>query len=180
MIKLSMEELDRMTPGEFREAPKNPVVIVLDNLRSQHNIGSIFRSADAFCAESICLCGITATPPHREIHKTALGATESVDWKYYDSTTEAILKLKEKKFTIVGVEQTRQSIPLPVFHPEKYLPVALIFGNEVNGIDENVLDLCDTCVEIPQYGTKHSLNVSVSAGIMLWHIVFSMHYSDPV
>ncbi len=180
MIKLSMEELNRLTPGEFRKTPKNPVVIILDNLRSQHNIGSIFRSADAFCAESICLCGITATPPHREIHKTALGATESVDWKYYGSTAEAILELKEKKYTIVGVEQTRQSIPLHCFQPGKYLPVALVFGNEVNGIDEKVLDLCDAFVEIPQYGTKHSLNVSVSAGVLLWHVVFSVHFSHPV
>lgn len=176
MIKLTMEELNRMTPGEFREVPKNPVVIVLDNLRSQHNTGSIFRSADAFCAESVCLCGITATPPHREIHKTALGATETVAWKYYETTSEAILALKKRNFTVVGVEQTRHSLPLPAFQPGNCLPIALVFGNEVNGIDENVLSLCDLFVEIPQYGTKHSLNVSVSAGIMLWHIVFSTHF----
>jgi tRNA G18 (ribose-2'-O)-methylase SpoU len=177
MQKLRTEELNRKTIEEFKQAKKNPVMVVLDNLRSQHNIGSIFRTCDAFLMEGIYLCGITATPPHREIHKTALGATNSVVWKYYPTTLEAVDALKRQGYYLLAVEQTLQSCPLshlPLSTPEKY---ALVFGNEVQGIDPAVLDLCHASVEIPQCGTKHSLNVAVSAGIVLWE--FFKQYQNP-
>jgi 23S rRNA (guanosine2251-2'-O)-methyltransferase len=168
MRKLTMDELGRLTTEQFKESKKMPVVIVLDNIRSLSNIGSVFRTADAFRIECIMLCGITAKPPHREIHRTALGATESVDWKYIGTTSEAVLALKKKGYHVVGVEQT---IGSHLLNQAKFsFPLALVLGNEVVGIDQRVIDMCHFCVEIPQSGTKHSLNVAVCAGIVCWHI----------
>lgn len=175
MKKLSMAELGRKTPIEFKRSEKLPLVLVLDNVRSMMNIGSIFRTADAFLIESVWLCGITATPPHREIQKTALGATESVHWKYMEDTTAAILQLKQLGFSIVALEQAKGSKNLHDFFPAKGKPYALVFGNEVKGVDDRVLNLCDECIEIPQFGTKHSLNVSVTAGIVIWDFFVKTH-----
>jgi 23S rRNA (guanosine2251-2'-O)-methyltransferase len=170
MKKLKTTEMNRLTPEEFRKAQKIPVILVLDNIRSQNNIGSVFRTADAFRLEAIYLCGITATPPHREIHKTALGATESVNWSYFAETRMALESLRNNGFTLLGIEQISGSQPLNLFTPEKGKKYALIFGNEVNGLDETLIPQLDSCLEIPQFGTKHSLNVSVAAGIVVWHI----------
>lgn len=170
MRKLTMPELNRLSVEEFKAAAKVPVVIVLDNIRSQNNIGSVFRTADAFRMEAICLCGITATPPHREIHKTALGATESVDWKYYATTAEAVRELVAKGYTVLAVEQAEGSTLLNDFNPAPGAKIAVVFGNEVNGVDETVLPLVAGCLEIPQYGTKHSINISVAAGIISWDL----------
>jgi len=170
MRKLFNEELGRLSVGEFKEASKIQVVVVLDNIRSQNNIGSVFRTADAFRLEGIFLCGITATPPHREIHKTALGATESVHWEYYPDTVTAVTVLKEKGYLILSVEQAEGALSLEniqLYPDQKY---ALVFGHEVRGIEQKVLDLSDNCIEIPQYGTKHSLNISVAAGIVIWEV----------
>jgi len=166
--KLKNEELDRISIDDFKAAKKTPIVIVLDNIRSLNNIGSIFRTADAFLIEAVYLCGITAQPPHREIQKTALGATESVQWKYFGSTTEAVTELKIKNYQIVVIEQAENSIMLDKFNPKNKLGV--IFGNEVNGVEQDVVNLSDCVVEIPQYGTKHSLNVSVSLGVVIWEL----------
>lgn len=170
MRKLKNEELNRLNIEDYKEAEKIPVVLVLDNIRSLNNIGSIFRTADAFRIDSIYLCGITATPPHRDIHKTALGATDSVNWKYYKSTEEAVMELKAKHFQILAIEQVENSILLNNFQPKKQGKFALIFGNEVHGVIENIVEIADNCLEIPQSGTKHSFNVSVSVGIVLWDI----------
>ncbi len=166
--KLANKELDRKTVEAFRHAAKIPLTIVLDNVRSLNNIGSVFRTADAFLVEAIYLCGFTATPPHRDIHKTALGATESVEWRHYEKTSEAIAELKNKNYHIVCLEQTEVSIPLTAFCPQKQISYAMVFGNEVRGINQEVIDISDICIEIPQYGTKHSFNIAVSAGIVLW------------
>jgi tRNA G18 (ribose-2'-O)-methylase SpoU len=167
MRKLKITELNRISPEDFKKAEKIPLVVVLDNVRSQHNVGSVFRTSDAFLAEAVYLCGITATPPHAEIHKTALGAENSVDWKYFDNTIEAVRELKQQGYSIAAVEQAENSISLDELRLEnkKY---ALILGNEVHGVAQEVMDLCDFCIEIPQFGTKHSLNVSVTAGIVIW------------
>lgn len=167
MRKLQTDEIIRISVTEFMEAEKIPVVVVLDNIRSQHNIGSVFRTADAFRIEAVHLCGITAMPPSREIQKTALGATESVVWKYYDSTRQSITELKEAGYHIVSIEQVSGSIMVQDFMPDsgKY---ALVLGNEVHGIADDIIDLSDSCLEIPQAGTKHSLNIAVAAGIVLW------------
>ncbi len=170
MRKLSMDELGRKTPEIYRASEKFPVVLVLDNIRSMMNTGSVFRTADAFLLEGICLCGFTATPPHREIHKTALGATESVAWTYFEKTTDAILQLKGAGFTVVAIEQTTDSINLLNFQPDPLKKYAFVFGNEVKGVDDAVLALCDLCIEIPQFGTKHSLNISVTAGMVVWDV----------
>lgn len=167
--KLKTEELQRLSAGEFKTAKKLPVVVVLDNVRSAANVGSIFRTMDAFRMEQILLCGITPTPPHREINKTALGATETVDWKAYPTTREAISDLKEKGYHIWAVEQTENSQPLQQAELTKG-PICLVFGNEVDGISQEVIDLCSGSLEIEQQGTKHSLNVAVCAGIVLWEI----------
>ncbi len=172
-----MDELNRMNADQFIKAPKIPVVIVLDNIRSQNNTGSIFRTADAFRLEGILLCGITATPPNREIQKTALGATESVSWKYFPSTLTAIDELKTDGYTIIAVEQTRNSTPLQDFIPQPDGKYALIFGNEVEGVDEEILENCRQILEIPQFGTKHSLNVAVAVGIVIWNIVTDNSFS---
>ena len=164
------EELDRLTVGAYTESKKIPVMVVLDNIRSQNNIGSVFRTVDAFRLEGILLCGITATPPHREIHKTALGATESVDWEFREETTVAVLELKNKGYQILIVEQVEGAKNLDelVLSPEK--KYALVFGHEVRGVDQEVVDLSDLCIEIPQFGTKHSLNISVAAGVVIWEV----------
>jgi 23S rRNA (guanosine2251-2'-O)-methyltransferase len=169
MRKLSMDDLKRKTTEEFKKASKLPVVIVLDNVRSMNNIGSVFRTADAFLVEAIYLCGVTAQPPHREIQKTALGATETVSWKYFETTLEAVNKLKAQDYKTYAVEQADQSIMLDKFAPDS-AKMALVFGNEVSGVEQAVIDVCDGCIEIPQFGTKHSLNISVSAGIVIWEV----------
>jgi 23S rRNA (guanosine2251-2'-O)-methyltransferase len=165
-----MDELGRLSVNEFKEAPKNPVMVVLDNIRSMHNVGSVFRTADAFLAEGICLCGYTPQPPHRDIHKTALGATETVDWIYFPTTLEAIQALKQRGYKIYAIEQVEGSVSLEKF-TESNAKIAVVFGNEVEGVDSEVLKLCDGCIEIPQLGMKHSLNISVAAGIVLWEMV---------
>ena len=168
MRKLSMDELNRISIDEFKQSGKMPLAVVLDNVRSLHNIGSIFRTCDAFLVETLYLCGISATPPHKEIHKTALGAEESVDWKYFETTIQAADFLKTNGYVLWGVEQTHNSTSLEHFSIETGKRYALVFGNEVRGIEQDVLDRCEGCIEIPQFGTKHSFNVSVSAGIVLW------------
>jgi 23S rRNA (guanosine2251-2'-O)-methyltransferase len=170
MRKLLNSELERKSVEQFRKSEKSPFVVILDNVRSQSNVGSIFRTSDAFLSEAIYLCGITSTPPHREIQKTALGATESVAWKYFRKTTDAVNELKEKGFRIIAVEQAEGSISLQNMNVEKGMKYALIFGHEVNGVDQEVLNLCDQCVEIPQFGTKHSFNIAISVGIVLWEL----------
>ena len=175
MRKLLNDELDRLSVGEFKVAKKIPVVVVLDNVRSQNNIGSVFRTADAFRLEGIYLCGITARPPHREIHKTALGATESVNWEYFEDTALAIKGLKEKGYIILSVEQAEGALSLENFHPSMNRKYALVLGHEVRGVDQKVVDLSDHCIEIPQYGTKHSLNISVAAGIVIWEVFQKFH-----
>jgi len=166
--KWNMDELGRKSVEEFKNADKPSVVVVLDNVRSMHNVGSVFRTSDAFLIQSLHLCGYTPQPPHRDIHKTALGATETVEWKYHNSTIDAIHYLKELGYTIMAVEQARGSISLDKYTPHAKL--AVVFGNEVEGVAEDVLAICDGCIEIPQFGTKHSLNISVAAGIVLWEI----------
>ena len=166
MRKLTMEELHRLSKEEYGEAPKLPVVIVLDNVRSLSNVGAVFRSADAFRIGELFLCGITACPPHREIHKTALGADETVPWRYFESTAEACRELKAKGYRIYAVEQVEGSVMLQDFKAEPNM--AFILGNEVEGVGEEALPFCDGALEIPQQGTKHSLNVSVCAGIVMW------------
>jgi 23S rRNA (guanosine2251-2'-O)-methyltransferase len=174
MKKLSLTDLGRISIEEFRQAEKIPVCIVLDNLRSLHNVGSAFRTADAFRVEKIFLCGITGTPPHREIQKTALGATESVNWEYVENPLDAIKVLRDQGFTIIVVEQTTKSIPLSAFQISNAERYCLIFGNEVNGVSEMVVKEADIALEIPQVGTKHSLNVSVCLGIVVWELFRKM------
>ena len=169
--KLSNEELHRISIDEFKTKSKTPIIVVLDNIRSLNNIGSVFRTADAFIIEAIYLCGITAKPPHREIQKTALGATESVTWNYFESTLEAIKKLQEDNYQIIAIEQAKNSVMLNDFKPENNQKVALIFGNEVKGVEQEVINESDLVIEIPQYGTKHSLNIAVSAGVVLWDLL---------
>jgi 23S rRNA (guanosine2251-2'-O)-methyltransferase len=170
MRKLKNEELGRMTIEEFRKGKKLPVTVVLDDVRSMHNIGSVFRTCDAFSVEKILLCGITAQPPHREITKTALGATESIFWKYYVTISDAMEALKSEGYKILCIEQAEGSIDLADFIPESYMKYAVVFGNEVNGVSQSVVDVCDYCLEIPQFGTKHSFNISVTAGIVLYDL----------
>jgi len=170
MRKLSMDDLNRKTTEEFKKASKQPVIVVLDNVRSMNNIGSVFRTADAFLLEGIYLCGVTARPPHREIQKTALGATETVSWKHFETTMDAVNALKTEGYKIYAVEQADKSIMLDEFTPGAG-KMALVFGNEVSGVDQAVIDICDACIEIPQYGTKHSLNLAVSVGIVVWEAV---------
>lgn len=165
--KLSTDELNRPDISSFRDIPKLPVVIVLENIRSRSNIGSVFRSADAFLMDEIVLCGYTAQPPHRDIQKTALGATESVNWRYEKDCRDAVNDLKKRGFSIYAVEQTTESVLIQDFNFEHSAPLALIFGNEVEGVSENILSICDGTIEIAQFGTKHSLNVSVCAGIVM-------------
>lgn len=175
MKKLSMEDLNRISVEEFRQADKLPLVVVLDNVRSMNNIGSVFRTSDAFRVEKICLCGITACPPHRDIHKTALGAEESVSWEYFDETSECIESLKRQGYRVYAVEQVDESVMLDKFETQSGTPTAIVFGNEVEGVDEEVIPLCDGCIEIPQFGTKHSLNISIAAGILIWEMWRKLH-----
>lgn len=170
MRKLENSELERKSISQFRESEKSPFVIVLDNVRSHSNVGSVFRTADAFLTGCIYLCGITAVPPHREIHKTALGATESVSWKYFGKTTDAVEEIRAQGFRIIGIEQAEGSVSLDRFSVESGLRYALIFGHEIHGVSQPVIDLCDQVIEIPQFGTKHSFNIAVSAGIVLWEL----------
>ena len=169
MVMLRNEELGRKSMDEFRQSSKTPIVLVLDNVRSLNNVGSVFRTADAFMLEAVYLCGITGTPPHREIEKTALGATESVQWMHFRSTADALNDLRKQEFKIFAIEQVEKSIPL-----DKFIPVtdkiAVVFGNEIKGVDQSVVDICDGSIEIPQLGTKHSLNIAVSVGIVVWDL----------
>lgn len=167
--KLLVEEMGRLSVEEFKESEKLPVVAVLDNVRSLYNVGSVFRTADAFRLCEVVLCGVSGRPPHPEIHKTALGAEDSVDWRYFEDTMEAVRALRQEGFEIIAVEQVQNSVFLQNFQIEKGKKYALLFGNEVKGVCQEAVDAADVCLEIPQFGTKHSLNVSVSAGIALWH-----------
>lgn len=164
--KLSMSDLGRMDTNDFKQSDKIPIVIILDNVRSLHNVGSVFRTADAFRIEALYLCGITGTPPHKELHKTALGATDTVNWKYYDATTDAINELKSNGYHIYCIEQTQQSIMLHQTNLNGKL--AFVFGNEVEGVSDDIIQMADGCIEIPQFGTKHSFNVAVTVGMILW------------
>lgn len=168
--KLSMQQLGRISVDEYKSSEKSPLIIIADNVRSMHNVGSIFRTSDAFLVEKIYLCGITPTPPHREIQKTALGATESVDWQYAENTLDVINQLKKEGWTILALEQTTNSVMLDDLKVEKGEKIAIVLGNEVDGVNQEVINLCHKAVEIPQFGTKHSFNVSVSCGIMLWQV----------
>jgi len=176
MRKLKNSELQRLNIEEFKNAPKTPIIVILDNIRSLNNIGSVFRTSDAFLIEKIILCGITAKPPHKDIQKTALGATESVDWEYIQETSAALKNLKESGFTIVSIEQTENAVELQNFTIETGKKYAVIFGNEVKGVQQEVVNESDYCIEIPQFGTKHSFNISVSAGIVLWEFFKKFKY----
>ena len=168
MRKLKITELNRLTADQYKHSAKTPLVVVLDHVRSMNNVGSIFRTADAFRLEAVYLCGLSAVPPHPEIHKTALGAEETVEWHYYKDTLDAIRKLKQNGYILYALEQTEGGIALNTIRPDSSKKHALILGHEVNGIQQSVVDECDHCIEIPQYGTKHSLNVSVAGGIAIW------------
>ena len=165
-----MEELGRKSVEDFKLADKKPLVVVMDNIRSMHNVGSVFRTADAFLISGICLCGFTPQPPHRDIHKTALGATDSVDWLYYENTVDAVLALKARGYKALAIEQTEGSIMLDEY-VDKQMPTAFVFGNEVDGVSDEVIQVCDGVIEIPQWGMKHSLNISVAAAVVLWEFV---------
>lgn len=175
MKKLANEELNRISKEEFAAAEKTPIIIILDDIRSLHNIGSVFRTCDAFLIEKIYLCGITAVPPNKEIHKTALGATETVSWEYTKDILKIIEKLKTEKVKIYSIEQVENSIMLNCFQPENDKKYALIFGNEVKGVQQEAINLSDGVIEIPQLGSKHSLNISVSAGIVIWDLFQKMN-----
>ena len=174
MRKLKVTEMNRLTPEEFKESRKLPLVVVLDHIRSLNNVGSVFRTSDAFRVESIYLCGITACPPNAEIHKTALGAEETVDWKYFNDTLEAVENLKKDGYTVCAIEQVEGSVMLDKLQLDKDEKYAIVMGNEVKGVQQSVVDKCDMCIEIPQYGTKHSLNVSVTPGIVIWEFFNKM------
>lgn len=176
-----MTEMDRLSLTEFHVSDKFPLVVVLDHVRSLYNVGSVFRTSDAFRLQGVCLCGITATPPHPEIHKTALGAEDSVEWKYFEKTEDAVAMLKEQGYTVLAIEQCEGSTMLQDFKYEKERKYAIVLGNEVKGVQQQIVDSCDGCIEIPQYGTKHSMNVSVTAGIVIWAIVApSLPVAPPV
>lgn len=170
MRKLRNNELGRISVEEFKNRSKTPIIVVLDNIRSLNNVGSVFRTSDAFLIEKIYLCGITATPPNKEIHKTALGATESVEWEYVEDTLTLIQKLKESKIKVLAIEQAENSTKLNAFSPEKNQKYAVVLGNEVKGVQQEVVSASDYCIEIPQLGTKHSLNISVTTGVVLWDL----------
>ena len=166
--------MNRLTVEEFKEEKKTPLVVVLDNVRSLHNVGSVFRTADAFLVEAVYLCGITSTPPHAEIHKTALGAENTVEWKHYEDTHVAVDELKSQGYTVFAIEQAEGSTKLPDLKLDRDEKYAVIMGNEVKGVQQTVVDACDGCIEIPQFGTKHSLNVSVTSGIIIWEFFKKM------
>lgn len=168
--KLKNEELPRLSESEFKKVEKLPLIVILDNIRSLNNIGSVFRTADAFLIENIYLCGITAQPPHKDIHKTALGATETVDWAYAKNTLDVVQKLKSENVKVLAIEQAESAVMLDKFSPVKNQKYAVVFGNEVKGVAQEVVDASDMVIEIPQYGTKHSLNIAVSAGVVVWDL----------
>ncbi len=170
MRKLKNSELDRLSVDAFKEAKKTPIIIVLDNIRSLNNIGSVFRTSDAFLIEKIYLCGITATPPNKDIHKTALGSTDTVSWEYIENTLDLVKKLKDNNVTICAIEQAQNATMLNNFTVQPDTKYALVFGNEVKGVDQDVINHSDTVIEIPQFGTKHSLNISVSCGVVVWDV----------
>lgn len=174
MRKITNEELGRPTAEEFARMPKMPVAVVLDNVRSMQNVGAFFRTADAFAVERIVLCGITATPPNREIHKTALGAEATVPWSYGPSTSDCVAALRREGFLVYAVEQVEGAVPLDEFHPDPQRKYALVFGNEVDGVAQQVVDAADGAIEIPQAGTKHSINVSVAGGVVLWNFFWQI------
>jgi tRNA G18 (ribose-2'-O)-methylase SpoU len=176
MRKLEIKELERKSVTDFKQAEKTPIIILLDDIRSLHNIGSVFRTADAFLIEKIYLCGITATPPNKEIHKTALGATETVAWEYHKNVTDVIAQLKEDGVQVFAVEQVENAVFLQNFKIQKDTKYALVFGNEVYGVSQEAIALCDGSIEIPQLGTKHSLNISVSTGIVVWDLFQKLNY----
>ncbi len=178
MRKLKNSELRRLHIDQFKEAKKSPLIIVLDNIRSLNNIGSVFRTADAFLIEKIYLCGITAKPPHKEIHKTALGSTDSVSWEYVENTLDLVTRLKNENINVLAVEQAEYSHSLESFEPAENQKYAVIFGNEVKGVQQEVVSAADNCLEIPQFGTKHSLNISVSCGIVIWDLFSKMKLSE--
>jgi len=175
MRKLLTHELDRKSVEEFHQSEKNSLVVVLDNVRSLHNVGSVFRTADAFLLEGICLCGITGTPPNKEIQKTALGATDTVAWKHFNTTLEALAELKQNGYTLVAIEQVQHSVSLKDYGIKKGQKLAVVFGHEVKGVDQQVVDACDAVVEIPQLGTKHSLNIAVCAGIVVYDFISKLN-----
>lgn len=170
MRKLRNSELNRISVNQYKQTAKTPLVVILDNIRSCNNIGSVFRTSDALLIEKIYLCGITATPPNKDIHKTALDAEKSVEWEYFENTEDAVTKLQNEGYRVYAIEQVENSILLPDFKPAKNEKVAIVFGNEVKGVKQSVVDICDGNIEIPQFGTKHSFNISVSAGIVLWDL----------
>jgi len=176
MRKLKNNELNRLDVEQFKNTSKIPLIVVLDNIRSLNNVGSVFRTSDAFVIEKIYLCGITAQPPHKEIHKTALGATESVDWEYVEDTLELIEKLKDSNIKVASIEQAENATMLQNFRVEPNQKYAVVFGNEVKGVQQEVVSASDYCIEIPQFGTKHSLNISVSCGVVLWDLFKKMRY----
>ncbi len=178
MRKLANSELGRKNTDEFKEAGKTPLIIVLDDIRSLHNIGSVFRTADAFLIEKIYLCGITATPPNKEIHKTALGATDTVAWEYEKDVLHVIASLQRQDINVFAVEQVQNAVSLQDFEPKAGVKYALVFGNEVKGVAQEAVSLCNGSIEIPQLGTKHSLNISVSAGIVVWDIFSKLYYPE--
>ncbi len=178
MRKLKNSELDRLSIEGFKDVKKTPLIIILDNIRSLNNIGSVFRTSDAFLIEKIYLCGITATPPHKDIHKTALGSTETVAWEYVENTLDLVEKLKAKNIKILSIEQAENATMLNDFTPKQQTTYALVFGNEVKGVSQNVVSASDLVIEIPQYGTKHSLNISVSCGIVIWDIFSKMRVKN--
>lgn len=174
MRKLKNSELNRLQVEDFKLTQKMPIVVILDNIRSCNNIGSVFRTSDALLIEAVYLCGFTATPPNKDIHKTALDAENTVAWEYFENTEDAVIALKNNGYNVFAVEQVENSILLPNFNPDKGTKLALVFGNEVKGVQQKVIDICSGAIEIPQYGTKHSFNISVSAGIVLWDIFNKM------
>lgn len=178
MRKLKLDELGRTSVDDFRQQEKLPVIVVLDSVRSMHNVGSIFRTCDAFAVEQIYLCGITGQPPHREIEKTALGATQSVSWKYFSDIKSAISDLQSKAYDVIAIEQAEGSISLSKYQPKPAAKYALIFGNEVEGVSDSAMEMLDTCIEIPQFGTKHSFNIVVSAGIVLWDFFAKLNLGE--
>jgi len=174
MRKLRTHELNRLEPLQYQQTEKLPLIVVLDNVRSSNNIGSVFRTCDALLVQSLYLCGITATPPDKDIHKTALNAEKTVNWRYFARTEDAVISLKAEGFCVLAIEQIDKSVMLPDYKPQENEKLALIFGNEVKGVQQKVIDLCDGAIEIPQFGTKHSFNISVSAGIVLWDVFNKM------
>ena len=176
MRKLKNNELGRISVDEFKSIQKTPLIIVLDNVRSLNNIGSVFRTSDAFLIEKIYLCGICATPPNKDIHKTALGATESVEWEYVEDTLELVEKLKAENVKVLAIEQAENSTKLDTFYPEKDTKYAIVMGNEVKGVQQEVVNASDFCIEIPQLGTKHSLNISVTTGVVIWDLFVKLKF----